>query len=284
MDARRISTLHVALGLSLAFHAALLTVRFIDPEAVRRAFRDTPLEVILVNSRTSERPDQPKAIAQANLAGGGPAERGRAQSPLPPTELTAQGSSTEQAQRSIRALQTQQTALLAQLHRQLAELPPPDPRKPADAPENVAREQRMRMATQQIAEIERRLSDSNEQPRRRYVSPATREEAYALYYDRLRRRIEDRGTRFFPEANGTKLYGDLTILMAVDANGALLRSELLEGSGNPQLDRQALALARTAGPFGPFSAEMRRTSDEIVVVSRFRFTRDVGPQTQFSTR
>ena len=48
---------------------------------------------------------------------------------------------------------------------------------------------------QQIAEIERRLSESNEQPRRRYVSPATREEAYALYYDRLRRRIEDRGTK-----------------------------------------------------------------------------------------
>lgn len=284
MIARRISTLHMALGLSVAVHALVLGVRFVDPEAFKRAFQDTPLEVILVNSRSSERPDQPKAIAQANLDGGGSLEKGRATSPLPPTELTAQGNSNEQVQRSIRALQQQQTALLAQLHRQLAELPPPDPRKPSDAADSVAREERRRLAMQQIAEIERRLSEDSERPRRRYVSPATREEAYAIYYDRLRRRIEDRGTRYFPQSDGNKLYGELTVMLSVDVNGALLRSELLEGSGNPMLDRQALAIARTAGPFGPFNDAMRRQADEIVVISRFRFLRDEALQTQMSSR
>ena len=74
---RDLSTLQWALLASAAVHAALLTVRFVDPEAINRAFRDTPLDVILVNSRSAEAPTQAQAIAQANLAGGGEAAKGR---------------------------------------------------------------------------------------------------------------------------------------------------------------------------------------------------------------
>ena len=38
-----------------------------------------------------------------------------------------------------------------------------------------------------LAEIETRINQQNAEPRRRYVSPATREVTYATYYDRLRR-------------------------------------------------------------------------------------------------
>ncbi|MDB5930776.1 MAG: TonB family protein, partial [Polaromonas sp.] len=46
------STLQIALGVSIAAHAALLTVRLVDPERFNRVFQDTPLEVILVNSKS----------------------------------------------------------------------------------------------------------------------------------------------------------------------------------------------------------------------------------------
>ena len=49
----RITALQVALGLSLAVHAGILTLRFVDPEAFERVLADTPLEVILVNARTN---------------------------------------------------------------------------------------------------------------------------------------------------------------------------------------------------------------------------------------
>jgi protein TonB len=72
-----LSTLqHPHLLASVAVHAALLTVRFVDPESFNRVFEDTPLEVVLVNSRSNEKPDKAKAIAQASLAGGGDAEKG----------------------------------------------------------------------------------------------------------------------------------------------------------------------------------------------------------------
>ena len=74
MKLRSLSTLQLALGASVAVHAALLTVRFVDPERFKRVFEDTPLEVILVNARTNEKPDKARAIAQASLAGGGDLE------------------------------------------------------------------------------------------------------------------------------------------------------------------------------------------------------------------
>ena len=88
MNLRSFSPLQIALGASVAVHAVLLTVRFVDPESFNRVFQDTPLEVILVNARTNEKPekDKAKAIAQASMAGGGDAEKGRATTPLPPAE------------------------------------------------------------------------------------------------------------------------------------------------------------------------------------------------------
>jgi protein TonB len=64
----RITALQVALGLSLAVHAGILTLRFVDPQAFERVLTDTPLEVILVNARSNEAPVKAQAIAQANLA------------------------------------------------------------------------------------------------------------------------------------------------------------------------------------------------------------------------
>jgi protein TonB len=48
------------------------------------------------------------------------------------------------------------------------------------------------------------------------------------------------------------------------------------------LDRRAIAIVRAAAPFGRFTPEMRRQADQIVVTSRFRFTRDEGLETSLS--
>ena len=50
------------------------------------------------------------------------------------------------------------------------------------------------------------------------------------------------------------------------------------------LDRRAMAIVRAASPFGRFTADMRKQADQIVVTSRFRFTRDDGLETTRATR
>jgi periplasmic protein TonB len=281
---KSLSTLQIALAVSVLAHAALLAVRFVDPVAFDRVFQDTPLEVVLVNARSDQKPAKAQAIAQANLAGGGEAAQGRATSPLPPAAQVRTGEALEDEQERIEALKEQQSRMLAQLRRQLATLPPPDAQdaKPS-AEEAAARERKRQALMQTLAEIERRINEENARPRKRYVSPATREEVYAVYYDELRRRIEDRGTAQFPEAGGRKLYGELTMVITVASDGRVLETEVAQSSGQALLDSRAQALVRSLS-FGRFSEAMSRRADQIVVVSRFRFTRDETLQTQVGAR
>ena len=72
------STLQKTFAVSLLLHGAVLMVRFADPTRFDRIFQDTPLEVVLVNAKSKDKPEQAKAIAQASLAGGGELEIGRA--------------------------------------------------------------------------------------------------------------------------------------------------------------------------------------------------------------
>ena len=284
MQLRDISALQWALAASVAVHGALLTVRFVDPESFNRVFRDTPLEVILVNARSAEAPSQAQAIAQATLAGGGEAEKGRATSPLPPAPTVQLGDAADDARRRIDHLQEQQQQLLAQIRREIATLPPPDPQRETGTPEEREQDERRRQLLRLLAEIEKRINEENARPKKRYISPATREEVYALYYDALRRRIEERGTRNFPESQGRKLYGDLTMNVTVDARGHVVEADIVRPSRSRQLDQQAIAIVRAAAPFGPFTAAMRRQADQIVVTSRFRFTREDGLETTLSNQ
>ena len=273
---RSLSTLQLALAVSVLVHAVVLSIRFVDPEAFDRVFEDTPLEVILVNSQTKEAPDKAQAIAQANLAGGGESAntQERATSPLPYSAMTNMGNDFEERQRQIDAMQAQQMQLLAQLRSQLAQYKPPDTRKATASQADIEQEEKHQQLVKMLAEIEKRIHEENARPKKRYISPATREEVYALYYDTLRRKVEERGTANFPEAGGKKLYGELIMIMTVNHDGRVLGTEVYKSSGNQQLDRRAEAIAVSAGPFGHFGPALRAKADQIAVVSRFRFTRE----------
>ena len=276
------STLQLALGASIAVHASLLTVRLVDPEAFKQVMQDTALEVILVNANPQERPDKAQAIAQVAMAGGGEAAHGRAKSPLPPALLNLDGEDKAQEQaRQLREMQEQQNLLL-HVKRLLSSLPPSEPQQQAQTPEQAQREQKQKQLVKLLAEIERRINLENARPKKRYISPATREAVYAIYYDHLRRTIEDRGTLNFPQANGQKLYGELTMVVTINHRGEVMATEVVQSSGNLALDQRARAIANSAGPFGKFSHAMRLQADEIAVVSRFNFTREDTLETKVS--
>ena len=279
-----LSTLQWAFVMSAGVHAVLLTVRFVDPEQFDRVFQDKPLEVILVNAKSNDKPELAKAIAQASLAGGGDVDKGRATSPLPPSALTSLGDAAEDAQRQVESLQAEQTLLLAQIRKELATLPAPDPLQSSNTPTDAQREEKRKQLLKILAEIERRVNEENARPKKRYISPATREEVYAIYYDALRRKIEEKGTVNFPEQAGKKMYGELTMIVTVNFDGRVLATEVVATSGNLTLDRRAQTIVRGTAPFGLFSDAMRRKADQIVVVSRFKFTRDDALETRLTER
>lgn len=268
-------TLQWTLGISLALHLALLTLRFAAPETFNRVFEDTPLEVVLVNARSNERPDEAQALAQVSLAGGGNVTQVHlSSSPLPAAVQNEAGTDITEVQRRIEALKVQQMRLLTQLKAELADLSRDESGDTHQAPDRQARQERKQQLTRQLAQIEQRVEQTQGAPRKRYISPATKEAVYALYYDKLRRTIELQGTMNFPQARGEKLYGKLTMVITVNSQGELLQTEVASSSRNPLLDERAVAIVRSAGPFDPFGPKMHRQADQIVVVARFMFTRD----------
>ena len=274
----RPSVMQLALTISISLHAAVLGVRIVDPQDFNRVFQDTPLEVVLVNARSTEAPTKAQAIAQANLAGGGEGDAGMATSPLPPSPSELIGDDQTDATKKIQEQQQEQQQLLSKIRRDVAAMPIPDPHKASQTPAERETEELRQQKLRLLAVIEKRINDENARPRRRYISPATREEVYAIYYDKLRHRIEDRGTANFPTLNGHKLYGELTVNLTIDARGRIVESEIVHSSSSRFLDQRALAIANAAAPFGHFSEDMKNKADQIVVTSRFRFTKSDGMQ------
>ncbi len=277
----RASLLQRALLVSLVLHAAVLTVRFVSPKDFDRLFADSAMEVVLVNARSEIPPEDAQAVAQASLAGGGEAADGMASSMTANAPLSQEGDLVEAAATATRQnLQQQQNLLLNRVKQQLAALTEAQNRSSNSPQERAEQEKKRREMLKLLAKIENRINAENARPRKRFLSPAVKEASYALYYDAMRQAIEARGTAHFPEKGGQKLYGSLTMVITVDHRGVVLDAEVAKASGNPDLDRRAQEIARKSGPFGAFTADMRKTVDQLVVVSRFTFTQDATLQTK----
>jgi protein TonB len=104
----------LAIGISLAAHALLMTLHFSFPDA-SKAMREKALDIVLVNAKSARKPTDPQALAQANLDGGGNTdENRRLKTPLPPTHQQLTGSEIERMQRRIRELDAAQQKILSE--------------------------------------------------------------------------------------------------------------------------------------------------------------------------
>jgi len=268
---RDFTTLQKAIAASVVLHAGLLTVRFVDPSTLNRIFEPPVLEVVMLNAPGQSKPVKSQLLAQTSMEGGGNALKGHAADALlveaaaPGLELQNQPAAT-----SLEAMRQQQNVLLAQVRDQLDALQT-SAEYAADPSKVTQQEERQRRLTQQIAALEKDVATENARPRKRFFSPTTREAVFAAYFNELRRTIEKQGTLDFPQRNGEKIFGELTMAITVDAAGRVVTTSLARSSGDAVLDRHAESIVRRAAPYGPFSAAIRATADQLVFVARFRF-------------
>ena len=71
--------------------------------------------------------------------------------------------------------------------------------------------------------------------------------------------------------------------VTVDADGRVVETEVVRASPSRVLDRRAVAIVLASAPFGRFTPAMRHKADQLVITSRFRFTREDGLETTLST-
>jgi protein TonB len=260
----------------------LLALRFSPPDIPKTRPLASSLEIILVNARHDKAPRKADALAQANLEGGGQADAGRAKSPLPNMQQSMDGNHLETQRRRIAELEQQQNRLLTQLStlsRDKVRAADKDFRQRSERPPVAEMVDSIALARRE-AEIARNVADYNKRPLKTQLTPNTREVAYALYYTALQRQIEKTGTRYFPQQDGKKIYGELIVYIPVYQDGSLYDKEggprVERSSGNPMLDRAALAIVQRAAPFGHFPKSTTADGKTHVweIITRFKFTRD----------
>lgn len=277
--------LALAIAISLLAHGALLAVHFSAPERSRQPVLDPGLEVILVNAKHDKKPLKAEALAQANLDGGGNADKGRAKSPLPDLRKIEDGDSTKKARRRAMELEQNQKKLLQQLAAKSAFTTAPT--APADKlreavlqPAGADDSNQAQVIARMEAEIAKNIEDYNKRPKKTQITTSTREVGYAMYYKALQERIEKIGTLNFPQQNGKKLYGQLVLYIPIYQDGTIYHKEggprVERSSGNAALDQAALRIVMRAAPFGRFPPNMRSAGKDDVweIITRFNFTRE----------
>jgi protein TonB len=273
----RASGLMIALIVSFALHLIVLAVRFVLPQAALFKPPDSPLEVILVNARSTDKPLKPDAIAQYDLNGGGTQDKGRATSFLPRMPAVADGEVLTETQAAVQRLEEEQRHLVTQTRESAVAVAPERPRK-VDANDQAPTTD-LDTSTKAIArleaQIEKETRDYNARPRRGFIGPTTRATSYATYYAQWKDKVERIGTLNYPEEARGHIYGDLTLRVTLNPDGTIYHDEVevTRSSGSPVLDRAARRIVLLGAPYGHFSAELRRQYDIFEIFSTFRFTK-----------
>ncbi|MDR1311762.1 MAG: TonB family protein [Burkholderiaceae bacterium] len=280
-------SLSIAVLVSILAHGLLAFFHFPLPRTIPLTPTQLPLEVVLVNARDSLSPLNPAALSQTSTDGGGTAGKGQPHSPLPNSGKRSDGDLLIAAQQRLDTLQKQQKQLTEELKGNLPvespakALPQKDGRAAADG-----RTRQQPLLSDKVAAIERDIREQGSKPNKVHITPRTKEVGYAMYYKAMQRKIENVGTLNFPQRHGRKLYGELTVYIPVSSDGTLYEAEggprVERSSGNNILDRAALQIVRRAAPFGPFPPGMlARAKNQVwVIVTRFRFTREKGLETE----
>ena len=273
-------TLAIAFGVSLAVHALLLCLRFAFPEkfSVRD---DAQLEVVLVNSKTTSRPDKPRYLAQANLDGGGNTDADRhASTPLPAMpDSQSQVEVRAQAAR-MKALEEEQRMLITQLKHgpkiAVSDTAAKDTQPSAEPTQEInGQELAMRaLALAQLeAKIARQQEDYEKRPKRKFVGSRAVEARFAQYVDEFREKVERFGSSNYPNDARGRVYGSLRLTVSIKADGSLEGVELDRSSGHKVLDDAAQRIVYMASPFGRFPPEMKKDTDIIVITRTWYFER-----------
>ncbi len=246
-----------------------------------------PIDVVLVNAKTKEKPLQADVLAQANLDGGGNVEENRqAKSPLPAAERDQTLSAEAEFNARLQALETQTKALMQQIKSdykapEQKPVPVADPRPPSPtpAPMDLASHS-LEMARLQ-ARIDQQREEYQKRPRRMFVGARAQEFSFAQYVEDWRIKVERVGNLNYPEAakrNG--IYGTLMLTVNIFDSGEIESIQIDRSSGSKVLDAAAIKIVEMSAPFPRFPEAIRKKVDILGITRSWTFTRSDELTTQ----
>jgi periplasmic protein TonB len=264
---------------STALHAIILSIHFELPKLFRSPPQTPPLEVSLVNAKTTSKPTKADFLAQANLDGGGNTDaKRRLSSPLPRAAMDAQQMQLALAQEQVQTLENQTRELMRQLKSKSAvanQREAPESAK-ADAASAMKQLSEKALELQRFeAEIARQFDAYQQRPKKRHIGARAAEYRFARYVEDWRQQVEKVGNENYPTAaRERKIYGSLVMTVGIKADGRIESVEVDRASGFKILDAAALKIVERSAPFAPFPPDVRRDTDILYITRTWSFTRE----------
>jgi protein TonB len=264
------------LFLALALHAiVVLGVGFTQSD--RSSTEPLPsLDIILVNARSAEPVENPDFLAQTDQAGGGNAdEKARPGAPVSaPTPVDQHGL----ADRDRDEQRKQQLAISNLYFLTQAESDSSAKQQKQQRSENSnsrkasIKEQRESKIARLQAEIRQMTINYAKRPKTITLTASTRKAVEASYLATWVQKIEHTGNLNYPrEARLQNLDGRLRMSVRINAAGEVIDMQITDSSGTPVLDEAARQILRLAQPFAPFSDELKKRADQIVIIRTWDF-------------
>lgn len=265
----------VCLVLAVGVHAAVLFgITFgIALEPLPR-LADT-LDVVLVQWRSEEEPEQPDYLAQATQRGGGETtEKSRpadVMSGALPTAQQGQDALQSVQQEPERAMQLREIVALetaTESALQPTAIEQPEAEFP-DAAQLMT--QSMDMASLR-PEMNRQRQWQSKIPRREFISANTRKYEFASYMSAWVAKVERVGNLNYPaDLRRKKLHGDLVLTVGIHQDGSVESIEVKRSSGLQEIDRAAIDIVRMAAPFSALPDNIREHVDVLHITRTWRF-------------
>jgi periplasmic protein TonB len=267
-----------AIAGSLLVHAVVLAVHFSPFDLRNLADKGPPLEVALVNAKTTTKPTKADILAQANLDGGGNTDADRrAKSPLPVLPRNSPDQQVAVASQKVETLQEQTRELMTQLQSTpvaATQQKPVDATEAAELPTASELMQRTLEAMKLEAQIAKDMDAYQKRPKRRFIGARAEEYRFARYVEDWRMKIERVGNVNYPEAaRAQRLYGSLILTVSIKSDGSVENVEINRPSGNRILDAAAVRIVEMSGPFAPFPPDIKRDTDILHITRTWTFTK-----------
>ncbi len=264
--------------LAIAFHALIiLGVVFELPDLSNNSTAKT-FNVVLAQFESEKKPDKADFIGQANQEGGGDSEDLQAPSTREmaqfndPNKIASEAQSAQSSNIQVSSSSEVISVDGEDVADANANEKTLDNNKLPDAAELINRSYQL---SGLIANLDNTDNNQSRKGRKRAVSASIHRASDALYLDTWRRKIERIGNLNYPErAKQDKIYGNLTLKVALNKDGTINQLSITESSGKKLLDDAALRIVRLAAPFPPLTQEMTKDTDILEIIRVWRFQPD----------
>lgn len=231
------------------------------------------LEIALIKNPNPSLPNKADFLAQENQQGAGNNQE---------IARSQQATAPQQKQRERPALQKQDQSAQSQQKKALTQLeskvvmavsnkPVPELDQPRPTAEELMR-QRQEIA-RQISDLESFKTSQARRPRKLHINSINAQKSIAASYEAAwQQKVERIGNLNYPgDIRRRQLSGSLILSVELDADGQLLKIIINRRSGHKAIDDAAVNIVKLASPFAPFSPELRKQVDVLVITRTWQF-------------